>query len=139
MAGSKESKPDTFSLIDEVNQIHHIGIEDLRSGFETKEAFKIFLDDVEKVGVMFVYNKKFYNDVLKSEIFRMQEKKMMSKFRKTKMVCLAQLLKKEFFGRIYKFPEAYSRFMGREMTNENFLENMREMVLKLKIINPILD
>ena len=59
MAGSKESKPDTFSLIDEVNQIHHIGIEDLRSGFETKEAFKIFLDDVEKVGVIFVYNKKF--------------------------------------------------------------------------------
>ena len=126
-------KPDVFSLIDEVNQIHHISIEDINSGISTKAAFEIFLEDLTKVDVFYVYCKAFYQNVLKSEIYRMEDRKMMNKFGKTKMVCLAKLCAEELFGARHKFAEAFELLMGTKIENENFLENMKERIMKLKI------
>ena len=126
-------KPDVFSLNDEVNQIHHITLEDLNSGISTKDAFEIFLEDLTKVDVFYVYSKAFYQNVLKSEIYRMEDKKMMNKFGKTKMVCLAKLCGKQLFGWRHKFAEAFELLMGKKIENENFLDNMKEMIMRLKI------
>lgn len=126
-------KPDVFSLNDEVNQIHHITIEDLNFGISTKDAFEIFLEDLTKVDVFYVYCKAFYQNVLKSELYRMEDKKIMNKFEKTKMVCLSKICQKQLFGERHKFAEAFELLMGKTIENENILENMKEIIMRLKI------
>ena len=132
--------PDNCYISDEINQIHHISQEDIHNeGKKSEEALMTFLNDMEKVQELVIYNKKFYNNIIKSELYRLDKEKLVKKYQKCKIICLAELCKKHFLYRIYKFQEAYEKLLKKEMNTMNYLENMKEMIMEIRKKNEIFE